>query len=176
VTVAAVLLAAGAGVLSAGPAWAHSQLVRMTPADGSTVALAPTQVVLLFDENIQPIGDAVVVTAPDGSRVDSGPVVVHDATATQRLRPLVDRGRYTVSYRVVSDDGHPVSRTLTFTLSTGRAAGSPSASAAPGAPGVAAGGWGRWWVGVVLFAAAALAAVVLLRARALRLRHRRPIR
>jgi|GEM_PF-2873281 len=171
VTAAAVLLLSGVGVLAAVPAWAHAQLVAMTPADGSTVAVAPAQVVLLFDENIQPIGDAVVVTGPDGSRVDTGPVLVHDATATQRLRPLVDRGRYTVSYRVVSDDGHPVTRTLTFVLSTGLAVAS-SPAAAPAAEAAGAGG-GHWWVGAAALAAALLAAVGLLRARAVRRQRRR---
>jgi copper resistance protein C len=109
-----------AAIVPAWPAWAHSQLISMSPADGSTVSVAPKQVVLSFDENIQRIGDAVAVTGPDGSRVDDGPPAILGATATEKLRNLVYRGHYTVSYRVVSDDGHPVTRTLGFYLATGK--------------------------------------------------------
>jgi copper resistance protein C len=115
----------------ASPAWAHSQLVSMSPADGSTVSVAPTQVVLTFNENIQDIGDAVVVTGPDGKRVDDGPPVILDADATERVHPLTFRGHYTVSYRVVSADGHPVTRTLGFDLSTGAQPPPPSPSTSP---------------------------------------------
>jgi copper resistance protein C len=104
------------------PAWAHSQLISMSPADGSTVAVAPTQVVLVFNENIQDIGDALIVTGPDGARVDDGPPEILDASATEKLQPLTVRGHYAVSYRVVSADGHPVTRTLGFDLSTGAVA------------------------------------------------------
>lgn len=121
-------------------AWAHAQLVSVTPADASTLTVAPSRVVLVFDEDIQRIGDAVVVTGPDGQRVDDGALTVSGATATERLKPLVYRGRYTVSYRVVSGDGHPVTATLGFTLATGRplaaaaSAATPGPSAAPGSP------------------------------------------
>ena len=137
---AVVTLAVGLVLGLPATAWAHAQLVSVTPADASTLTVAPTRVVLVFDENIQRIGDAVVVTGPDGRRVDDGAPGVFGATATERLRPLVYRGRYTVSYRVVSDDGHPVTATLGFTLATGRplpaAASKTSAgpSAAPGSP------------------------------------------
>jgi MYXO-CTERM domain-containing protein len=127
------VLAAGLMVLSAAPAWAHSQLIAMVPADGSTVAVAPTQVVLTFNENIQDIGDAVVVTGPGGGRYDDGRPRILDATATEQLRPLAYRGHYSVSYRIVSADGHPVTRTLGFTLSVGAAAATaaPAPTASP---------------------------------------------
>lgn len=114
----------------AAPAWAHSQLIAMSPADGSTVAVAPTEVVLTFDENIQDIGDAVIVTGPDGVRVDDGPPTSLGANATERLHPLTVRGHYSVSYRVVSADGHPVTRTVGFDLSTGTPATAPAPAAA----------------------------------------------
>jgi copper resistance protein C len=112
----------------AAPAWAHSQLIAMSPADGSTVAVAPTEVVLTFDENIQDIGDAVIITDPDGVRVEDGPPTILDATATEKLHALTVRGHYAVSYRVVSADGHPVTRTLGFDLTSGA---EPTRSAAP---------------------------------------------
>ena len=162
------LLAAVLGS-AAQPAWAHGQLATMSPADGSTVTAPPTQVQLTFDENIQDIGDAVVVTGPDGKRVDQGPPVIVDATATEALGPLTLRGHYTVSYRVVSADGHPVTRTLGFDLSIG-------AQAAPGTP-TGAGDGSRPGHGsalpAVLRSAAALLAVGLFAALTQRARARR---
>ena len=107
--------------VAAAPARAHSQLISMSPADGSTVTVAPLRVVLTFDEDVQHIGDAVVVTAPDGSRVDAGPPAIQGPTVSEPLKALTVRGHYTVAYRVVSDDGHPVTRTLGFDLAAGTA-------------------------------------------------------
>lgn len=108
-------------VASATPAMAHSQLLSMTPANGATVGSAPGQIVLIFDEDIQNIGSAVLVIGPNGSRFDDGPATILDATVTQRLKPLDSRGRYVVTYRVVSADGHPATATVGFTLSEGSA-------------------------------------------------------
>ena len=154
---------------AAQPAWAHSQLVSMSPADGSTVSTPPTQVLLTFDENIQDIGDAVVVTGPDGRRVDEGPPGIVDATATEALAPRSLRGHYTVSYRVVSADGHPVTRTLGFDLSTGQQAAPPVTPAAGTPPTAAQGSAGPAVLGVV----AALVALGLVLTLALRSRARR---
>ncbi len=154
----------------AAPAWAHSQLTAMSPADGSTVAVAPTEVVLTFNENIQDIGDAVIVTGPDRVRVEDGPPTILDANATEKLHPLTVRGHYTVSYRVVSADGHPVTRTLGFDLSTGAAAAAvPVQRVAAAGPARAGGGHGG------LIAAASLLGVLLvgLGAAAVHLRRRR---
>jgi methionine-rich copper-binding protein CopC len=123
-----VLIAGALLVWAAGTAFAHSVLISMSPADGSTVSTAPSQVLLTFNENIQDIGAGVVVTSPDGTRVDSGPPSILDATVTERLKPLILSGHYMVSYRVVSADGHPVTRTLGFTYTGGT---KPAARTAP---------------------------------------------
>ena len=154
-------------IIATVPAWAHAQLVRMSPENGSTVQVAPTQVVLTFDEAIQTIGDAIVVTGPDSARVDAGPPTIRGATATVTLRPLVLRGHYTVSYRIVSDDGHPVTATLGFAVTSGRpgtAAASPGTTiitvtpVTPVTPVTRA-----WWAALPVLAAAVAAAGLIIR-------------
>lgn len=117
---ALLLLVAGAGpaglVLTASPASAHAALVSTDPADGWTVRTAPTTVTLTFNEVVGQ--SAVVVTAPDGSRV-SGKASSLDRTVSVDLEGAGQRGRYRVVYRVVSADGHPVSGSLAFTTTTG---------------------------------------------------------
>lgn len=117
--VAAVFIGLAAALacgVTAAPAWAHDELLSTSPASGSTVTKAPHQVTLTFNEAIQPVGDALVVTAPDGSRVDTGVATPNGATLTTKLTPLTQNGTYTTTWRVVSADGHPVSGTFTFTL------------------------------------------------------------
>jgi methionine-rich copper-binding protein CopC len=124
--VAIAVVVGGPGLVA--PAAAHTALVGMTPADGSTVTTAPTQVVLTFDEAVEQVGDAVVVTAPSGARVGSGAPVVDGSLVTQQLVALTEPGRYTVAYRVVSDDGHPVTGSLGFTLAATSVSPTPATS------------------------------------------------
>jgi methionine-rich copper-binding protein CopC len=111
---AAVLLV----VVGSSPADAHASLVSTNPEDGSRVATAPPSVELTFSEEI---GEAfVAVAAPDGAEVKTSPAHVSGARVHADLATSEERGRFTVAYRVVSADGHPVSGTFTFTTTTGR--------------------------------------------------------
>lgn len=102
---------------AAGPAAAHASLVSTDPADGSSVEAMPQQVTLTFNE---PVGQpAVVVTAPDGTRV-SGTASSLDSTVTATLKGDAQKGRYTLAYRVVSVDGHPIAGETTFTSTSGK--------------------------------------------------------
>lgn len=102
---------------AAGPAAAHATLLSTDPADQSSIEVAPKAVTLTFNE---PVGrPAVVVTAPDGSRV-SGRVSALDSKVTADLTGAAQKGTYTVAYRVVSVDGHPIAGESTFTTTTGK--------------------------------------------------------
>ena len=71
----------------------------------------------------------VEVTAADGTEVAAGDPQVLGATVETPLAANGPAGSYTISYRVVSADGHPVSGELTFEVTTG-SAGAASGSAA----------------------------------------------
>jgi copper resistance protein C len=125
---ASVLLLAGPGLLlGAVPASAHASLVRVVPADGVTVQTAPTQVQLLFDENVRS-PSTVVVTGPDGAAVQRGTVEVVDNSATVPVR-VTSAGTYHVVFRVLSADGHPVTGETTFAYRTAGTSPSTDASA-----------------------------------------------
>lgn len=111
-----LLLAALAVLLGAAPASAHDYLVSSTPAAGSTVTAAPARVTLTFDAAVLRTGngsDVVSVTGPGGKHFETAcPVVANnDVSAAVRLGPA---GTYTVSWRVVSADGHPVADSIRF--------------------------------------------------------------
>ncbi len=101
---------------AAAPAAAHADLDGTTPRDGSTLDRAPSEIELRFDEPVQSTSTQVVVTAPDDSTVPVGEVDVLDSTATARIGTLPVAGEYTVGWRVVSADGHPIDGVLTFTV------------------------------------------------------------
>lgn len=100
--------------LTIAPANAHSELLSINPAEDSISTSAPTKVVLTFSEKISPVGYGLTVTAPDGARVDLGAPKVVNATLSVNLGPLSLNGHYTVNYRVVSADGHPVEESSGF--------------------------------------------------------------
>ena len=114
----AILVVAGASALSVwtAPAWAHNYLTSSSPPENAELDVPPEQVELVYD---QPVGREFsqdTVTGPgEGTWQDGEPVVEGD-TVVQRLRPLGPAGTYTVTWRVVSADGHPISGSYTFTL------------------------------------------------------------
>ncbi len=126
------LAALGAGLalaLVAGPAYAHDELRSSTPADGATVATAPSQVVLTFEEPPVALGAQVVVTGPDGAVSTGSPRLDGDDVVAD-VQPGAPAGRYRVEWRVTSDDGHPVSGSFAFTAQAAASGAAPSAVAA----------------------------------------------
>ncbi|MBC7593735.1 MAG: copper resistance protein CopC [Kineosporiaceae bacterium] len=106
-------------VLGATPASAHAALVSTDPGDGVRLKTAPTKVTLEFNEDLASPA-YVVITAPDGSRVKTGTVNALGKTVTATVEPADLKGTYSMSYRVVSDDGHPVAGGTTFDVTSGR--------------------------------------------------------
>ncbi|QWF78866.1 hypothetical protein HUW46_02264 [Amycolatopsis sp. CA-230715] len=135
-TVATLFLVATAALLAAPAADAHSVLVSSTPAKNASIATAPAQVSLEFNEPLEHGFTQLAVTGPDGaSHWEGGQPVVSGPKVTAPLRPLGPAGAYTVRYRVVSADGHPVSGTIGFTLTAaGPANAVPAAAAEPPRP------------------------------------------
>ncbi|MEV5335082.1 copper resistance CopC/CopD family protein [Streptomyces werraensis] len=120
-----VLLLAGAA-----PAGAHAALRASDPEDGSVVRTAPTHITLTFTESVGLLEDSFRIYGPDNRRVHmEEPEHAAGAADTARaaLPRDLDQGTYTVAWRVVSADSHPVSGAFTF--SVGKP--SPTPPAAP---------------------------------------------
>ncbi|WP_299053951.1 copper resistance protein CopC [uncultured Nocardioides sp.] len=124
----ATLTALTALAVTAPPASAHAALVGANPEDGATVERPPTEVVLEFSEEVSEPAFVSVTTA-DGIDVTGGAVAVDGATVTRPLAAAAAAGEYTIAYRVVSADGHPIEGETTFTASEPAAA--PKASTQP---------------------------------------------
>lgn len=131
----AAVLAASLGL--AGPAAAHDAAESSSPAQGSSVPVPPQQVSVTF--NNKPLGLGASFSVKDGSGTEwaEGPVQIVDNVASQKLRAGAPAGGYTVAWRVVSSDSHPIEGTFTFTAAAaaGGAAGATTGSAGPTAGG-----------------------------------------
>lgn len=122
---AAVLATLGALVAvllgTATPASAHAALLRTDPADGSVVQSAPQRVVLTFSEGVLLSADSLRVLDPQGVNVAVGTPAHADgkdsgSTATVGLRTGLGNGTYTVAWKAVSQDSHPVAGAFTFSV------------------------------------------------------------
>jgi len=114
-------------LVTVAPASAHAELVSSNPTNGATLPSLPAEVILTFDENVGTPA-YVSVTSADGTSVASGEATIDGTTVTQRLSTAASAGTYSLSYRVVSDDGHPVTGTLGFTVTGNAMSPGPTAS------------------------------------------------
>jgi copper resistance protein C len=153
-----VLLTGLALLLGTAPAWAHSRLESSDPAAGSSTATAPQKVSLTFNEPVQPGFTAMTVIGPDGDDYHSGEISEVDGTVGVGVLPLGPAGPYAIAYRVVSADGHPISGSVVFTLTTagtGSGVKIPPPGTSPSGDASAVGGTGGapvwpWIVGAVV--------------------------
>jgi methionine-rich copper-binding protein CopC len=136
-TLAVGLLALAAligGTAVAPVAQAHSELISTDPADGAVLDVPPTTVSFTFNEALLPDFVRFVGTDPNGQTGDLPVSSVDGPTATIDWPAAAPAGEWRVSYRVVSQDGHPVEGGITFTY----AGASPTTAPTSAAPTTAA--------------------------------------
>jgi copper resistance protein C len=133
-----VLLALLALLLGAAPAFAHTRLQSSDPAEGSSTASGPQRVSLTFNEPVQSGFATLTLIGPDGQPYQSGEVKAAGDTVSIGVSPLGPAGRYEIGYRVISEDGHPVTGSVGFTLTAAGPAATPTSTQAAAAPSVAA--------------------------------------
>jgi hypothetical protein len=120
------------GLASAAPAQAHSALVSSDPTDGQTITTPLDRVGLTFSEApLTGLDAGLRIEVRDAAGTDraSGDVTV-DGTTMSRTVDLQD-GAYTVLWRYVSPDGHPVTGELGFTVALPAQTAAPTGSATP---------------------------------------------
>lgn len=127
----AALLALASLALQVPAAQAHDELLKTDPADGATLQKAPEEMTMTFSGNISSIGNRVVVTDSHGKNVAQGDPEVQGTTLTQKLTGGSQDESYTVTWRVVSEDGHPVQGKTSFTVGQGGSGQSSAPASAP---------------------------------------------
>jgi methionine-rich copper-binding protein CopC len=118
-TAATLTLSLAALLGSASGAWAHSEELNTSPEQGSTVEAGRIPIILTFGEELlvgdESISHEVVVTNEAG---DILPALCASAEGFElsTAAALDQPGTYTVTWRTVSADGHPVSGSFDFKL------------------------------------------------------------
>ncbi|MFI9150703.1 copper resistance CopC/CopD family protein [Streptomyces sp. NPDC053367] len=110
------------------PASAHAALRTTTPADGTVLRSAPRELTLAFTESVALLDGSVRVLDPGNHRVRTGEPRHTGDTVRVALPDDLGRGTFTVAWRVVSADSHPVSGAFTFSV------GEPTPTSAATAP------------------------------------------
>lgn len=101
--------------LAAGPAAAHSKEQATVPADGAVLATSPETVTMNFDMPLR----VTLIALRDDTGAD------HAVTRTDNMQPVSDfratlptlaAGRYTVEWRGLAADGHPMQGQFSFDI------------------------------------------------------------
>ena len=104
--------------LNTSAASAHAKMTSANPKQKSVITVMPKKVVLQFNEdliNLEP-GNLLRVTDPRGRSIHTGTVTVFGNQLSVALRTSKVLGKYRVSYRAISADGHPITSSYEFTL------------------------------------------------------------
>jgi len=124
---AAAALAIGI-ILTPVPALAHDEVVGTTPSIGQTVQAGAVNVSVTFNEDIMSTtgnaGLAIEVTDPTGNVITGCPMAMGAKLSAGYT--LNDSGTYKVTWRSVSNDGHPNEGSFDFVVD---ASGSTATSA-----------------------------------------------
>ncbi|WP_187351862.1 copper resistance CopC family protein [Allosaccharopolyspora coralli] len=154
------------GALLAQPhSWAHAELTGSDPVGGSALQQAPAAARLTFTDSVNPELVTLAVTDQDGGQPPlPAPAIEHN----QVVQPLpnLGNGGYTIAYRVVSADGHPVAGQIPFTISASTPRSAPPPGTNPRPPAVeeqAGGAWLPWAGGGVVVVLLITGAVISVR-------------
>ncbi|MCC5578911.1 copper resistance protein CopC [Microtetraspora sp. AC03309] len=117
------------GTALAMPALAHTSLKSSDPKENARVD-GLTKVSLVFTESVRfPV---VLVRGSDGKRYETGDPTLDGPKVTQAVADSLPAGAYSVAWRVVSTDGHPIEGEIPFTVVASEAArATPDTDATP---------------------------------------------
>lgn len=103
------------------PASAHDSLVHSTPEADESLTTAPESITLTYSGELLVLGDStqgavVLVIDESGRDWATGDVEVSGDTVTAAVEPGMPEAGYQVRWQVVSEDGHPISGVVPFTI------------------------------------------------------------
>ncbi len=107
--------------LSVAPSHGHSALVTSVPKASATLTTAPASITLKFNEDIlelkgKQISSLSLVTVAGRKIALTKPQISANSLIARITSPTLKSGKYQISYRVVSADGHVITGGYTFTV------------------------------------------------------------
>ena len=108
--------------VAASPARAHAQLEEASPAAGAVLERVPETVFVRFTDSVSVVSGSLRVFDSQGRRVDIGTVQKPgDRELRVRLRGGLPDDVYTVAWKAISSDSHPIRGAYAFTVGTQQA-------------------------------------------------------
>ncbi len=117
--------------LSPGTASAHNTLLGSDPADGASLAVAPTQITWQFDLAVPLETMTVTLIDATGARSELSGSLHGPTGDTEVITPLpvLDAGPVSLRWRLVGPDGHPITGRVDFTITAAPSTTAPAATA-----------------------------------------------
>ena len=112
------------------PAAFANTVVATSPIAGTTIKTGPSAVTITTELPLIEEGNDIIVTDPNGQRVDTGILTVLGTEAVAEMKPLVTSGIYTVAYMLLAEADLPLEGSFTFNYSA-VVLTTPSPSAVP---------------------------------------------
>ena len=126
----AILATAALITLLFAPVAQANTLVTTSPIAGSTLKAGPSAITITTEFPLIEEGNEIIVTDPNGKRVDTGILTVLGTDAVAEMKPLETSGLYKVSYLLLAEADIPLEGSYTFTYSA-VVLSTPTASAIP---------------------------------------------
>lgn len=111
------------------PAWGHAALTRSVPGNRDVLAHSPSHIRLRFNEKVEARFSTISLEDAQGHKTALGAVTssAGDSHGLEAAVPVpLPPGRYTVHYRVLSQDGHVIERSFGFTLEAADGVAAPA--------------------------------------------------
>jgi methionine-rich copper-binding protein CopC len=96
---------------------AHTELIDSQPAPGAQLADPPAEIRLTFSESVG--AQSQILLMSDGFRPVEGIAAQVDSNRSEQLfapLPVLEPGSYTVQWTSVSEDGHEISGSYSFSI------------------------------------------------------------
>lgn len=118
-------------------AGAHAELEEATPAIDSTISTMPQSISLTFGEELITLEgekiNSLKLTDPSDVNISLSAPIIEGSKISAEIEQFENGaflpGKYEISYRVVSADGHPISGSIHFVLLASESSPSASSSA-----------------------------------------------
>ena len=100
---------------------AHTSMLSSNPAQGAILNEMPSKIELIFDAALMKLGEKEVnqllMRGPDKSLIDLSSVTTEEKmVSAQVIGKNRGPGLYKIYYRIVAQDGHPISGFISYTI------------------------------------------------------------
>ncbi len=118
---AAILAISTLFLLAMPSAFSHTSMISSSPTQGEVLKSLPERIELNFDSPLMKIGkkevNQLLMRGPDKALISLTPVITFKSSISAIVTGK-DRGEglYKIYYRVVSQDGHPISGFISYTI------------------------------------------------------------